>query len=369
MTSVAFHADQLFYRIPGGIGTYIRELLPELAAADPSLDLTVFHSRFGSAVPPELTPFRRVELDRSIRSLYPSWNLLGSPPLPPPVAEQDVVHAPSVASVPPAGPGQRLVVTVHDVAFRVFPSLFPPAWRALFRTGLRRAARRADAIIAVSRSTATDLVRLARVDPGQLHVVPLASSLPAWDSDPDPILDRMKVPRPYLLFVGTLEPRKNLVRLIRAYRRTAVRFPHALVLAGPLGWRSKRLHRELAVPGPGRIVVTGAVPAEVLDALYRGADAFVYPSLYEGFGLPVLEAMARGVPTLIADAASLPEVAGQAALSVDPRSVRTIAQGIERLLDDRELAARLGDAGRDRAALFSWEQTARMTLKVYEQLS
>ncbi|HEV3474160.1 MAG TPA: glycosyltransferase family 1 protein [Actinomycetota bacterium] len=369
MTSVAFHADQLFYRIPGGIGTYVRELLPELAAADPSLDVTVFHARFPGSVPPEVTPFRRVELDRSIRTLYPSWNLLGTPALPPPVAEQDVVHAPSVASVPPAAPGQRLVVTVHDMAFRVFPSLFPPAWRALFRTGLRRAARRADAVIAVSRSTATDLVRLARIDPTRLHVVPLASSLPAWEMDPEPVLERMKIPRPYLLFVGTLEPRKNLVRLIRAYRRAAVRIPHALVLTGPLGWRSKRLHRELALPGPGRIVVTGAVPPEALDALYRGAGAFAYPSLYEGFGLPVLEAMSRGVPTLIADAASLPEVAGEAALRVDPRSVRSIGEGIERLVGDRDLAERLGATGRDRAALYSWEQTARMTLKVYQQLT
>lgn len=368
MTSVAFHADQLFYRIPGGIGTYVRELLPDLTEADPSLDLTVFHARFGAPVPPELAPFRRVELDRSIRTLYPSWNLLGTPALPPPVAEQNVIHAPSVAAVPPAGSGQKLVVTVHDVAFRVFPSLFPPQWRALFRTGLRRAARRADAIIAVSRSTATDLVRLARVDPGKLHVVPLASSLPAWDTDPEPVLERLKIPRPFLLFVGTLEPRKNLVRLIRAYRRAAVRLPHALVLAGPLGWRSKRLHRELALPGPGRIVVTGAVPPDVRDALYRGAEAFAYPSLYEGFGLPVLEAMSRGLPTMIADTASLPEIAGDAALRVEPRSVRDITAGIERLLGDRDLAARLGAAGRDRAALFSWEQTARMTLKVYEQM-
>jgi glycosyltransferase involved in cell wall biosynthesis len=369
LTSVAFHADQLFYRIPGGIGNYIRDLLPQLTAADPSLDLTVFHARFDSPVPPELAAFRRVELDRNIRTLYPSWNLLGTPPLPPPVAELDVVHAPSVVAVPPAGPEQRLVVTVHDLAFRVFPSLFPPAWRAMFRTGLRRAARRADAIIAVSRSTATDLVRLARVDPAKLHVVPLAPSLPAWDSDPEAVLDRLRIPRPYLLFVGTMEPRKNLVRLIRAYRRAAVRFPHAMVLAGPLGWRSKRLHRELALPGPGRIVATGSVPPDVLDALYRGADAFAYPSLYEGFGLPVLEAMSRGVPTLVADAASLPEIAGDAALRVNPRSVRSITDGIQRLIGDREQAEQLSAAGRARAELFSWEQTARMTLKVYEQLA
>jgi glycosyltransferase involved in cell wall biosynthesis len=366
VTSVAFHADQLFYRVPGGIGTYVRELLPALLEADPTLELSLFHARFEGGPPEELVGLPRLELSRGIRGLYPSWNLAGRPALPAGLAALDVLHAPSPAAVPPAGPRQRLVVTVHDLAFRLFPSLYPPAWRAMFRAGMRRAARRADAIVAVSRNTARDLVRMARVEPSRVHVVPLAASLPATSADPAPALDRMRVSPPYLLFVGTLEPRKNLVRLVRAYRRAALRLPHTLVLAGPLGWRAQRLHRELATHGPGRVVLTGSVAAPDLDALYRGADAFCYPSLYEGFGLPVLEAMARGVPAIVADASSLPEVAGDAAIRVNPRSVRDLAGAIERVLTDRHEAARMAEAGRERAAMFSWEQTARMTLRVYE---
>jgi len=368
LTTVGLLADQLFARVPGGIGTYVRELLPAVREEDPALDLTVFHARFDGATPPELEGIPRVELPRGIRGLYPSWNLVGRPALPAALAGLDTLHAPSPVAIPPAHRGQRLVVTVHDLAFRFYPSLFPPAWRTLFRTGLRRAARRADAIVAVSRATARDLARYARVDPARIHVIPLAASLPAA-ADPEPALERMKVPRPYLLFVGTLEPRKNLVRLVRAYRRAAVRLPHSLVLVGPVGWRSQRLHRELAVRGPGRVLLTGRVPAEDLDALYRGADAFCYPSLYEGFGLPVLEAMARGVPSIVADAASLPEVTGDAALRVEPRSVRGLAEAIERVLTDRDEAARLSEAGRERASLFSWAQTARMTIRVYEGAS
>jgi glycosyltransferase involved in cell wall biosynthesis len=366
VTSVALHADQLFYRVPGGIGTYVRELLPALREADPGLGVTLFHSRFDTEPPPEADNYHRVELGRSFRALYPSWNAVGRPPLPPTVSGMDVLHAPSSVAVPPPGPGQRLVVTVHDLAFRLYPSLFPAVWRTLFRTGLRRAVRRADAIIAVSRNTARDLARYTAVEPGRIHVVPLAPSLPRSEDDPGPVLDRLRIPRPYLLFVGTLEPRKNLVRLVRAYRRAAVRVPHALVLAGPVGWRSTRLHRELAVPGPGRIALTGRVSRDELDALYRGADAFCYPSLYEGFGLPVVDAMARGIPTVVANAASLPEVTGDAAIRVEPRSVRQLAAAIQRLLEDRSEAARLAEAGRERAALFSWSQTARKTLAVYE---
>jgi glycosyltransferase involved in cell wall biosynthesis len=367
VTTLAFHADHLFSRVPGGIGTYVRELLPALTAADPALDITAFHARFDQPAPPELAPFHPLELRRGIRSLYPGWNLSGRPALPRRVGALDVLHTPSPVAIPPPGPRQTLVVTVHDLAFRLFPAMYPPRWRALYRAGLRRAARRAEAVIAVSRHTATDLVRLTRVPPERVHVVPAAVSVPEGDLDPEPVLRRLRIPRPYLLFAGTLEPRKNLVRLVRAYRRAALRIPHALVITGPLGWRVQRLHRELAVPGRGRVVVTGRVAAADLDALFRGADGFCYPSLYEGFGMPVLEAMARGIPVITSTASSLPEVAGDAAVLVDPRSVRDLSDAIETLVSDREEAGRLAAMGRSRAAGFTWDRTARLTLDVYEK--
>jgi glycosyltransferase involved in cell wall biosynthesis len=366
MIRVAVHADQAFAAAPGGIGTYLRELVPRLAG-HPEVEITLFHSRFDRP-PPEDWMHRLPTrgLGQPPRWLYLAWDLVGRPALPEGLGKLDVLHAPLPAAIPPPGADQRLVVTVHDLAFRLYPSLFPPAWRAMYRAGLRRAARHADAIVAISRHTARDLARHARVDPARIHVIPLAASLPETDIDPGPVIERLKIPRPYLLFVGTLEPRKNLVRLVRAYRQVAVRLPHTLVLAGPAGWRTQRLHRELTLRGPGRVMLTGRVPPADLDALYRGAVAFCYPSLYEGFGLPVLEAMARGVPTVISDAASLPEVAGEAALRASARSVRSLSEALDRILTDRDEADRLGRAGRERAALFSWDQTARMTLRVYE---
>jgi glycosyltransferase involved in cell wall biosynthesis len=339
-----------------------------MAARDPALRLSLFHARFDAQEAPErwLREHWVEELPGSIRALYPRWDLLGRPPLPATLRAADVLHATNPAAVPPAGDGQALVVTVHDLAFEHHPSAFPRTWRTLYRLGLRAAVRRADAIVTPSRNTAEDVLSRTNVDPRKLHVVPLAASLPAGTLPADEVLARLKVPTPYVLFVGTLEPRKNLVRLVRAYRRVAADgFPHALVLAGPLGWHHESLMRELALPGPGEIAMTGALAPEELDAVYRAADLFVYPSLYEGFGLPVVEAMARGVPTVASSTSSVPEVTGDAAVGVDPQSVRQITEAIETVLGDVEVAERLAARGRARSERFTWDETARLTLEVY----
>ena len=152
------------------------------------------------------------------------------------VADDFVLHATNPSAIPPAGPRQRLVVTVHDLAFEHLPELFPRSWRLLYRIGLRAAVRRADAILTPSRNTAEDLVSRTKVRPERIHVVPLAAALGSHDADPREVRDRLKIPEPYVLFVGTLEPRKNLVSLVRAYRRAAGNgAPHTLVLAGPTG--------------------------------------------------------------------------------------------------------------------------------------
>ena len=238
----------------------------------------------------------------------------------------------------------------------------------MYRLGLRAAVRRADAIITPSRNTAEDLLTRTNVDPDRVHVIPLAASPEPGAADAEQVLSRLKVHPPYLLFVGTLEPRKNLVRLIRAYRRAAATgIPHSLVLAGRLGWHHQQLHRELALRGPGEVVLTGGVGDDELDALYRHASAFVYPAIYEGFGLPVLEAMVRGVPVITSNSSSLPEVSGGAALEIDPESVREIAAAIETLVTDTALSEKLAARGRARAERFSWDETARQTLQVYER--
>jgi len=367
---VALHVDQLWFRAPGGIGTYVRELLTALAQEEPALELVPFRSTFTptSTWPVELEG-SAVIVPGSLRRLYPSWALLSRPALPQALAVADVVHATNPAAVPPIRRGQRLVVTVHDLAFELFPELFPRDWRWLYRAGLRAAAKRADAIIVPSSAAADDVAMRSSFDRAQIHITPLASSVATTDADPSETSRRLDVPQPYILSVGTLEPRKNLVRLVRAYRQVAPEIPHALVLAGPPGWRVEELEAEIARPGPGTILRTGRLSGRDLDALYRGAEAFAYPSLYEGFGLPVVEAMVRGVPTITSNTSSLPEVAGDAALLVDPEDTGEIAEALARVLTDPVLAEDLRRRGRERAAMFSWTATARATLDVYRHVT
>jgi glycosyltransferase involved in cell wall biosynthesis len=295
---------------------------------------------------------------------------MARPGLPRSLSSLDLLHAPSPAAVPPAGDRQKLVVAVHDLAFLVVPFVFPSKRRMTLRMGLRAAVKRADAIVTPSRNTAEDLLSRTKVDPARVHVIPPAAALDTTGRplDPEEVLSRLKLPVPYILSVGTLDPRMNPVRLIRGYRRAAATgIPHALVLAGPLGWRHQTLLREIALSGPGDVVLTGALSQEDVDALYRRASAFVYPALYDGVGLPVLEALARAVPVICSNTSSLPEVVGDAALEVNPMAVREIASAIETVVKDPELAERLARRGLARSDRFSWEETAHLTLQVYEK--
>jgi glycosyltransferase involved in cell wall biosynthesis len=371
VTSLAFHVDQLFYPNPGGIGTYVRRLLPELAEADPSLQIALFHAHFAGAPKRErwMRAFWTEELDQGIKALYPAWALNGRPGLPASLSGRDLLHAPTPSAIPPKGRRQRLVVTVHDVAFLTVPRAFPARWRLLFRAGLRRAVRTADAIVTVSENTAKELAAHTRADRSRIHVTPLAAALPPGDADIEAARARYGIPSGYVLYNGAIEPRKNLLRLISAYRMIGADLGLALVLAGPNGWQGDAVIAEARrSAATGRVVVTGFVPPEDLDSLFRGASAFVYPSLSEGFGLPVLDAMARGIPCVVANTSSLPEVAGDAAMLVDPNDIDGLAEGLRRVVTDRELAASLSAAGRRRARTFSWRRTAETTLAVYRSV-
>ena len=353
---VGFHTDQLWFAAPGGIGTYVRELAVALRALPDAPELVTFQVGAGDGSADEV-------VDGSIRAVYPRWDLIGRPPLPFACA---VVHATNHAAIPPRPTGGGLVATVHDLAFDVFPAAFPASWRWMYRIGVRAAARRADLILVPSHATADDLQDRYGVRPDRIRVTPLAAALPEGDRDAPPPVD---IGGPYVLCPGTLEPRKNQVRLVRAYRQVAPDVPHALVLAGPDGWGTQELEAELRRPGPGTIVRAGFLDAAALDVLYRGADAVAYVSRYEGFGLPVIEAMARGVPVLASTAPAIAETAGDAAVLVDPDDVAAIAEGLATVLTDDGRRADLKARGAAQAARYTWEATARATLQAYREVT
>jgi glycosyltransferase involved in cell wall biosynthesis len=362
---VAFQVDQLWFAAPGGIGTYVAELAQALTALADGPKVVGFRARIdGTPHRPPGVPV--VELAATIGRLYPAWALLGRPHLPAPLDACDVVHATNHASIPPVRRGQALVATVHDLAFDRFPTLFPPSWRWLYRAGVRAAIARAHRLLVPSRSTARDLADRG-ADPTRIAVTPLAPALPTATGDPGPVLERLKIPRPYVVCPATIEPRKNQAILVRAFRQAAAELPHALVLAGPVGWRTGSLEAELARGGPGTIVRTGGLSAEDLDAVYRGADAVAYPSRYEGFGLVIVEAMARGVPVVTSTTPACSEVAGDAALLVDPDDVGGLADALVRACTDAGLRAELVRRGRRRVEGLSWAATAHATLRAYRQ--
>jgi glycosyltransferase involved in cell wall biosynthesis len=372
---VGLHVDQLWFRAPGGIGTYVRELWSSLDRLDDAdVEVLPFTARWreerADARPdPPVVAGATQQLRLPIRVLYPAWATVRRPRLPRRFGHLDVIHATNHVAIPPARHGQALVVTVHDLAFERFPDLFPPRWVRLYRRSLAIARREADVVLAPSEATARDLEGHG-IPRSKIRVIPLACRPPLDQRSVTggrvPVLEPG---RPFLLAVGTLEPRKNLPRLVRAFRRAAqdADLPHALVLAGPTGWHQEALAAELDRDATGRVHRLGSLHPVDLDAVYGDAAAVAYVSLYEGFGLPVLEALARGLPTLASDSTSIPEVAGEAALLVDPEDEDAIAAGIVRILTDDALRADLARAGPVRAGSYSWASTARATLGAYEQ--
>ena len=264
-----------------------------------------------------------------------------------------------------------VVIVCDMVAFD--PELLPRKGSSrIERATLPLAVRRATTLAAISRATADDLVARFPRAAEKTQVTPLAADPGfAVGGAPDAeVLARHGIDTPYVLGVGTLEPRKNLPRLVEAFTGLddAVRGDRRLVLVGPLGWDAGDTTSAIAAH-PDRVAAIGAVPEADLPALYRRADAFAYPSLYEGFGLPVLEAMIAGVPVLTSDTSSMPEVGGDAALYVSPRDVAAIRDGLARLLGDDALRARLAAAGPARAAEFSWARYAAAMRGLCERVS
>lgn len=264
------------------------------------------------------------------------------------------------------------ILTVHDLVFLHLPQHHKPLNRWFLRLAMPLFCRRADHLIAVSAHTRDDLLRTYGLSSDRITVVHEAAEAcfqPQPPAQVSEVLARYGIPRRYLLSVGTIEPRKNLSRLLAAFEALhAQGLTDALVHVGRRGWLVDDFFQSLRrSPVRHAFRWLDAVNDETLAALYSGAQAFVLVSEHEGFGLPVVEAMACGAPVVCSSSSSLPEVAGQAALLVDPRHVDAIATGLRQVLQDEVLASRLRQNGLLRARQFSWERTAKATLAVYEQ--
>ncbi|MGH2443300.1 MAG: glycosyltransferase family 4 protein [Chloroflexota bacterium] len=362
-------------RQAAGIGRYTRELLRSLSAGDDEFRYHAFSCSGGAiagGLPPLNGKVRHRAVPVSDRVMNAIWHRAHLPvPAQLFTGRFDLFHSPDF-TLPPVL-NRPTILTVHDLGFLRSPGTAYPTLRAYLQRTVPASISRATRVIAVSENTRRDLMELLNVPPERVSVIyeGVGSDFhPPYDlSLAEKTLHRYGIQGPYILSVGTLEPRKNYQRLLEAYallRRRGVE--HRLVIAGRPGWMFQPVLQRLDDLGLRAYTSIIEPNDEALVDLYGMADAFVYPSLYEGFGIPPLEALACGAPAAVAGTSSLPEVVGDAALTFDPLDVDSMAGALEALLVDKGLAARLRAAGPQRAANFSWESAALQTTALYRQV-
>jgi glycosyltransferase involved in cell wall biosynthesis len=363
---VAVTVEQSWHVVPGGIATSTVELLRALVDRG-DLELVGVSARHRDPPPDAFrppVPVRQLPLSR--RALYETWQWLRRPVVERATGPVDVVHDLGYVVPPSKAP---LVATVHDLWFLSHPDHYTWHSAVVLKRGFELARRHARLVVCPSRAS-IDACHAAGIERERLRLVPWGvRAHPLHLDEATRIVRGYGLERPYVLFCGTIEQRKNLLRLVDAFEKLE-RTDLDLVLAGPQGWNPPgwTATMETAVSRlGGRCRRLGTIPPHDLDALCAKALVVVYPSLGEGFGFPVLYAMAQGAPVVTSAGTSTAEVAGDAAVLVDPLDAGAIAEAIERVLGDRELAATLSEKGRRRAATFTWERSATLAVDVYEE--
>lgn len=355
-----------------GVGNYCYYLLKHLLRQGGGLTYRGFSS---GRQRPDLNSLDNGLVHRHVpvptRVLYAAWERLGWPRVDGLLGGVDVYHATNFF-LPPTRRARR-VVTIHDLAFLAMPETGSPRIVGPFSRGIRRFAQEADAILAYSESTKRDIMHFLEVEPEKITVAPMAVddgfTAMARDEATAVVRRDFGVEPPFLLFVSTLEPRKNVVGLIRALASIKTEIPHKMVLIGGVGWNAEPIFEAIRTHGlEERVVRPGFVPHEELPAFYCAADAFVFPTFYEGFGLPLLEALTCGCPVVTSANSSVPEVVGDAAVFADPRDPAAIGAAVLQVLGEAALRARLIEEGHAHAQRFSWAACAAATAGVYRSL-
>ncbi len=363
----------------GGIGRYTRELIHALAVVDAVNEYRFFSAKRPSTSPvphplPTASNIQTCPAPLAERWLYRLWYRLRLPlPVQWVTGRLDLFHSPDFV-LPPVSGNIPTLLTVHDISFVHYPDVYPPKLVNYLNQVVPWSISRASHVLADSQATKQDLVDVWQIAPEKITV--LYSGV---HERFQPVTDGEKLTavrqkyqlgsRPYILSVGTIQPRKNYQILIRAFQPVAAQYPHNLIISGGKGWLYEEMMTEVERQGlNGRVRFIGFVDDADLPALYSDADLFVFPSLYEGFGLPLLEAMACGVPVISSDASSLPEVAGDTAVLLSPHDQAVWTNAMFDLLAHPDKRAALVAGGFRQARQFTWQTAAHSLLEIYQNL-
>lgn len=355
----------------GGIGTYTHNLIKNLSILDTKnayylihyikIDLDIYRLNNEILIDTFNTPFFKNTI----------WRC-GVLPRKLKKRELDIVHDPYDTGPLSFKMPFKKIITIHDISPFIYPHTFPPI-KVLLNKVLISRTLNADKIIADSNSTKQDLICYFNTREEKIRVILLAADEkfePLNNGEIDEIRQNYNLNFPFILYVGALEARKNIVTLIRAFYKLKKKgIKHKLVITGKKGWKYKEIFKTINNLNLQKdVVFTGYVPEDDLPALYNAADLFVYPSIYEGFGLPPLEAMACGTPAITSNTSSLPEVVGVGGIMVDPYDVDGLADAMHKVLTNDGLREDMIKKGLERAKMFSWEKCAKETLEVYEEV-
>jgi glycosyltransferase involved in cell wall biosynthesis len=352
-----------------GIGRYISKLTEALAQSGDGNEYVYFYTNITNKPIQGLPENKNYHLSRHRwpdKMITALWGYTNHPKVERFTGPLDVFHSPSL-QVPPTKKAAR-VFTIFDLIPIAFPDMAIPSSVRHFRPRVKHYVSRADIIVAISKATADDIVNLLDVQPEKIRVV-YPGTTPLIKATPEKIEDiRLKfgLRKDYILFVSRLDPRKNLTRLFKAFEFSGLFKDFDLVIAGPKGWHMEEMFQTWRdIKCRDQIKWLYFVREEELAALYSGAAFFVYPSLVEGFGLPILEAMSVGCPVLTSKISSMPEAAGDAAIYVDPYDIPSISDGLQQLAGNSYLREQMSALGYERIKQFTWENVAHEMAKIY----
>ncbi|MGE5297940.1 MAG: glycosyltransferase family 4 protein [Acidobacteriaceae bacterium] len=367
---IGLEAERANLPQPTGVERYAAELIKNLAKLDSANTYRLYFRTKPQAwfyQLPKNFELRVMPFPKFWTQIRLSWELFFHP--------VDVLMI--LASVLPIYHPKHSVFTAHDIAYEMFPDSFTPFMLWYLRWSTRFAVRHAEKIVAVSQATKNDMVKIYKAEPEKIFVTHLGLDQEKFKPLPyeqvQPVLDKYGlIYQKYVLFLGTIQPRKNIVRLVEAYEnlRSKYHVEEKLAIFGGKGWMWKPiLERVSQAEAKGAVKYFDYAESQDLSAIIAGAKLLTLPALYEGFGLPPLEAMASGVPVVVSNVSSMPEVAGDAGLLVDPNFVDSITEGLLKVMTDPNLRKAMIDKGLSRAKDFTWENTAKKTLELLEQFN